>query len=350
MEGRKIHKRIKPVLSHLGVILLAGAGFGAAVGYFTPMGYPTAISMTLGCAAGIHIFQTLAEAYLYPRFENFPRGRKLIFQQATSLLAHILGWLLPIWIVSIIIGFSLFRGEVLVWLGIFIGIVLIIHLTHQAVNFYRELREKDLLEEKLKTLAAQAELKALRAQINPHFLFNSLNTIASLVNINPPKAEEAVERLADIFRYALSSSDKEFVTLRDELDFIDSYLEIEKARFGDKLKVSKDISPEILGTSIPSLVLQPLVENSIKHGSAENGEIRMQVTGFVAGDWVEVEVKDEGKGVPEDIRRGIYTNGTGLTNVNERLKKVYGDQCGLEIKENTPRGTVAVVTIPREKE
>jgi len=349
MEGRKTHKRIKPVLRHLGLILLAGAGFGAAVGYFIPMGYPTAIGMTLGCAAGIQIFQTLAEAYLYPRFENFPRGKKLVLQQATSLLAHILGWLLPIWMVSIIIGFSLFRREVLVWLGIFIGVVLIIHLTHQAVNFYRELREKDVLEEKLKTLAAQAELKALRAQINPHFLFNSLNTIASLVSINPPKAEEAVERLADVFRYALSSSDKEFVTLRDELDFIDSYLGIEKARFGNRLKVSKDISPEILSTAIPSLVLQPLVENSIKHGSAENGEIRMQIIGFVAGDSAKVEIKDEGKGVPEEIRRGIYTNGTGLTNVNERLKKVYGDQCGLEIKENKPTGTMAVVTIPREK-
>ena len=241
------------------------------------------------------------------------------------------------WIVGLIVGFSLFRKEVLIWLGMFIVVVLIVHSIHQLVSFYRELSEKDVLEEKLKTLAAQAELKALRAQINPLFLFNSLNTIASLVSTNPPKAEESIERLADIFRYALSASDKELVTLRDELDFVDSYLEIEKARFGDKLKISRAVLPEILDTLIPSLILQPLAENSIKHGSAENGEVRMEIIGYMDGDTVKVKIKDEGRGIPEEIKRGIYTNGTGLRNVNERLKKVYGEGYGLEIKENKPR-------------
>jgi len=101
------------------------------------------------------------------------------------------------WIVGMILGFSLFQKEVLIWLGIFIVCISIAHSIRQLVIFYRELREKDILEEKLKRLATQAELKALRAQINPHFLFNSLNTIASLISTNPPKAEEAVERLAD---------------------------------------------------------------------------------------------------------------------------------------------------------
>jgi two-component sensor histidine kinase len=343
------HKKKKTFLRQLGVIMLAGAGFGVAVGYLSPLGYPTAIGMTLGCAAGIHIFQTLAETYLYPRFESSPRGRKLVFQQTTSLLAHILGWFFPMWIAGTIIGFSIFQSHILIWLGTFIGIVLVIHLTHQAVSFYRELREKDVLEEKLKTLAAQAELKALRAQINPHFLFNSLNTVASLVSIDPAKAEEAVERLADIFRYALSASDKEFVTLRDELDFIDAYLEIEKTRFADRLKVTTDLPSKILDTPVPSLILQPLVENSVKHGFGENGEMRVEITGYLDGDSVRVAIKDEGKGVSEEIKRGIYTNGTGLRNINERLQKVYGEDYGLEIKGNRPRGTIAIVSIPKEK-
>jgi sensor histidine kinase YesM len=347
MEDKRTHKKTKSFLRQLGIFMLVGAGFGAAVGHFTPLSYPTAIGMTLGCAAGIQIFQTLTEAYLYPRFENFSRGRKLVLQQATSLLAHILGWLFPMWIASMIIGFSIFQRLIILWLGIFIAIVLLIHLTYQTVNFYRELREKDVLEEKLKTLAAQAELRALKAQINPHFLFNSLNTIANLISINPAKAEEAVERLADIFRYALSASDKEFITLRDELDFIDSYLEIEKARFADRLRVSTNISPQILDTPIPSLILQPLVENSIRHGSGENGEVRIEIRGYTNEDSVKVEIKDEGKGVSEEIKQGIYTNGTGLKNVNERLKKVYGEGYGLEIKENKPTGTVAIVTIPK---
>jgi sensor histidine kinase YesM len=349
VKEKRTYKKTKAFLRQLGVIMLAGAAFGVAVGHLTPLGYPTALGMTLGCAAGIQVFQNLAEAYLYPRFEKFSRSRKLILQQATSLLAHILGWFLPIWVVSMIIGFSIFQSNILLWLGTFIAIVLIIHLAHQAVSFYRELREKDVLEEKLKTLATQAELKALRAQINPHFLFNSLNTVASLVNIDPAKAEEAVERLADIFRYALSASDKEFVTLRDELDFIDSYLEIEKARFADRLRVSTNIPSKILDVPVPSLILQPLVENSVKHGFNENTELRIEVIGYMYGDSVKVEIKDDGKGISEEIKRGIYGNGTGLKNVNERLQKVYGEGYGLEIRENKPKGTVAIVTIPKEK-
>jgi len=354
MEGDKNRKKLKTILRQFGIATLVGLGFGVAVGYMATkygwgFSYPTAIGIILGCVCVIQIFCSLTETYLYPRFEKFSRGKKLACQMSSSFLAHIIGWLIPIWIASLIVGFSLFRKEVLIWLGIFIVFVIIAHSIHQLVTFYRELREKDVLEEKLKTLAAQAELKALRAQINPHFLFNSLNTIASLISTNPSKAEEAVERLADIFRYALSASDKEFVTLRDELDFVDSYLDIEKARFGDKLKVRKDVSPEILATPIPNLILQPLVENSIKHGFAENGEVRIEISGYIDGNSVKVEIKDKGKGVPEEIRMGIYTNGTGLRNVNERLQKIYGDDCGLEIKENKPSGTVAAVTIPREK-
>jgi Putative regulator of cell autolysis len=301
MESGKSHERPKSILRQAGYATLWGLGFGIAVGYMATkygwgFGYPTAIGMVFGCVLAIQLFCSLTEIYLYPKFEKLSRGKKLASQMSSISLAHIVGWLISMWIVGMILGFSLFRWEVIIWLGIFIVVVLIAHSIRQLVVLYRELREKDVLEEKLKTLAAQAELKALRAQINPHFLFNSLNTIASLISTNPPKAEEAVERLADIFRYALSASDKEFVTLRDELDFIDSYLEIEKARFGDSLKVDKDVPPEILDTSIPNLILQLLVENSIKHGSAENGEVRMEIISYMDGDLVKVEIKDEGRG------------------------------------------------------
>jgi len=163
------------------------------------------------------------------------------------------------------------------------------------------------------------------------------------------RAEESVERLADIFRYALSASEKEFVTLRDELEFIDSYLEIEKARFGERLEVTRAISPDILNTIIPGLILQPLVENSIKHGSGENGKMRITITGHMDGELVQLAIRDEGRGVPDQIRKGVYTSGTGLRNVSERLSRVYGEGYGLEIKETTPNGTTATVTIPREK-
>ena len=248
MIEMKTPEKYKPFLRQLGFNTMLGLAFGIPFGYFAtkyevlPIGYPAAIGICLGCAYSIHIFQAIAQACLYPRLKKMSRGKNLAFQVSSSALAHFLGWLLVVWIASQVIGFEFLKGVIFIWLGSFIVVVLIIHITHQLVSFYRELREKDVLEEKLKTLAAQAELKALRAQINPHFLFNSLNTIASLVNSNPLRAEESIERLPDIFRYALSASDKEFVTLRDELEFIDSYLEIEKARFGERLEVTRAIS------------------------------------------------------------------------------------------------------------
>jgi two-component sensor histidine kinase len=327
---------------------LIGVVFGLAVAFASPLSYLEAIAMCVASAYGIQILENLTEAYLFPRFERFHRGRKLAFQMTSSLLAHILGWFFPIWITSMIIGFSLFEWQIYLWLGVFIAVVVIIHSFQLLLSFYRELSEKDILEEKLKTLAAQAELKALKAQINPHFLFNSLNTIANQVNSAPQKAEESIERLADMFRYALSSSEKEFVTLREELEFIDSYLEIEKARFGDRLEVTKDISPETLDTLIPCLILQPLVENSIKHGSGENGKMKVMITSHMDGNRVQLVIKDEGKGIPEQIRENIDTAGTGLRNVSERLHRVYGEEYGLELKENAPNGAIAVVIVPGE--
>jgi sensor histidine kinase YesM len=346
----KTSERLKPV--GFGWATLWGLAIGVAVGYVATrydwgFGYVVAIGMVLGCANAIWAFHVLTENYIYPKFKRFSRGKRLAYQLLSLFLANIIGWSIPVLITGLVIGFSLFRKEVLLSLGIFVICTVFVHSIKLLISFYRELAKREVIEEKLRTLAAQAELKALRAQINPHFLFNSLNTIASLISTDSQKAESSVEKLADIFRYALSASDKEFVTLRYELEFIDSYLEIEKARFGDRLKVTNDISPEIVDTPIPSLILQPLVENSIKHGSAPNGEVRMGIAGYIDGDSIKLEIKDEGRGMPDTMRGGAYISGTGLRNVNERLKKVYGDGYGLEFKQNKPSGTVAIVAIPK---
>lgn len=341
-------------LSKFAMATIVGLVIGATLGYMADkfdwgFGYPAAIGMVLGCVYGVEIFDSLNAAYLFLRFEKYSRGKKLTLQMSSSMLVHILGWLLLVWIAGMILGFSLFRWEVLMWLAIFIAIVSVGHSMRHLFNFYRELKQKDALEEKLKSLAAHAELKALKAQINPHFLFNSLNTIASLINTAPPKAEEAIEKLADIFRYTLSSSNREFVTLQNEIDFLDSYLDVEKARFGDRLEVVKSVQPEVLSTRIPSLILQPLVENCIKHGVTKDAKAKIDIKCFLDGNTVNIEVRDKGQGVPEEIKRGLYTKGTGLRNVNERLLKVYGEGYGLKIKDNNPNGTIALITIPKEK-
>jgi two-component sensor histidine kinase len=346
--------RQKSYLIKLARITFFGLAIGVTLGYIAirfdwGFSYTTAILMVLGCAYGVEIFSSLSVAYLFPRLEKYSRGKKLVFQIISSALFHVIGWLLLVWIASRIIGFAFFRWEVMAWLAVFIVLLIIVSSTGQLLRFYREIKQKDAIEEKLKALATQAELKALKAQINPHFLFNSLNTIASLTTSAPAKAEEAVEKLADGFRYVLSSSDREFVTLQNEIDFLDSYLDVEKARFGDKLEVIKSVQPETLNTHIPSLILQPLVENCLKHGRSPEGNARIEIQCFLESDDVKIEIRDQGRGAPEGIKKGIYTQGTGLRNVNERLLKAYGEGYGLKIKDNNPSGAIATLIIPKEK-
>lgn len=349
----KTAKERKPV--NLIEYLLWGVGIGAILGYIATtlswdFGYAAAIIMVTACVIFMEGLEYLAELCVYPGFSAFSRGKKLAWQLATSGMVHIIGWIVPVYIGSHIIGFNFFRLEVLLCLAVFIIFAIMISSINLVIRFYRELTRKEVTEEELKKLAAQAELKALRAQINPHFLFNSLNTIANLISTDAQKAERSVERLADIFRYALSASNREFVTLRDELEFIDSYLEIEQARFGDKLKVSKSIPADIIDTPIPGLILQPLVENSIKHGFSTSGDMIITIKGYRNGKAVRIEISDEGKGVPQAVLAGQYGGGTGLRNVKERLEKTWGQGYGLEILQNTPGGTIASITIPGEAE
>src|SRR5438067_2066844 len=135
-----------------------------------------------------------------------------------------------------------------------------------------------LTQHEMRELTARAQIRALQAQINPHFLFNTLNVLASLIHSNPAKAEKVTEELAEIFRYALESTRADWVRLDDELHFIESYLEIEKARFQERLTYSFDIDPALRALKIPPMILQPLVENAIKHGvgpKIEGGEVKV---------------------------------------------------------------------------
>jgi len=327
---------------------------GVALGYVNDrahsgFSYSEAIGMVFGCACGVEAIDSLSAAALSSWFQKVPRGRRLVYKMTSSLFIHAAAWLLTVWIAGMILHFSVFEWQVLIWLVMFVVIVFIGRSARELLAFTRELRRKDLMEEQLKTLATQAELKALKAQINPHFLFNSLNTVASLINTNPSRAEEAVEKLSDIFRYTLSSSNREFVTLQDELDLLDSYFDVEKARFGDRLEVVKTVLPEVMGTHIPSLILQPLVENCVKHGTSSDGKARIEIRCYLDGPDTKIEVGDRGRGAPEEIKKGNYTRGTGLKNVNERLLNLYGPGYGLKLMDNNPGGTIAVVAIPGEK-
>ena len=346
--------RVKSILRpRLTAATAVGLAFGAVVGYLSVsqhwgLSFIAAMGMVLGCAYGVEIISSVVAAQLNPRFERYPRDKKVALMMSSSIATHVLAWFLMIWVAGLILNFSIFQAGILFWFSVYAVVLVIGSVLRQLASFRRELRQKDLAEERLKALTNQAELKALKAQINPHFLFNSLNTIASLTSTDPSKAEDATLKLADIFRYTLSSSNKEFVALKDELDFLDSYLDVEKARFGNRLKISKTVQPETLNTRIPSLILQPLVENCLKHGQCSDGSAVIAIRCFVEGRDVKIEISDNGRGMPEAIKKGQYTGGTGLKNVNERLIKMFGEPYQLRFMDNQPSGAMALVTIPRE--
>ncbi len=183
--------------------------------------------------------------------------------------------------------------------------------------------------------ALHSELRALRAQINPHFLFNALNSIASLIRLRPNEAEEVTEQLADLFRYSLRASDRSVVSLADELYAVELYLQIEESRFRDRLSVEWAIPEDIKRASIPSLSLQPLVENSVKHGLNKTEDAcTIAVSANRIGDMVSIVVADTGPGFSTTEREQVFAKGTGLANVFRRLQLEFGPQADLVIQQH----------------
>ena len=200
-------------------------------------------------------------------------------------------------------------------------------------------------------LLLQARMAALQNQINPHFLFNTLNSVSSLVRVAPDTAREMIIKLATILRRLLHSSDA-FVPLQDEIDFIDNYLDIEVVRFGrDKLRVVKELDAASLDVMVPSMLLQPLVENSIKHGLSskiEGGSIYLRSQ--LADGHVTIEVEDDGVGMASaqllERPAGLGEGGIGMANVAERLKVLYGETARMTIDSRNGTGTLVRLTLP----
>jgi K+-sensing histidine kinase KdpD len=217
----------------------------------------------------------------------------------------------------------------------------------ENIRLERTRRAQELKEQELTVLASKAELRALRAQINPHFLFNALNTIASLIRKDPQKAEETVEGLAEIFRYTLARSGTDFIPLAEELHFINAYLEVQKVRFGNKLLVEMNVDPQVEGVKIPSMLLQPLVENAIKHGiSSKLDGGKVTIGARRENDVLKLEVADNGVGFDSSTSRRLYKDGVGVKNVRDRLRAIYGNEDGFQIQSMPNQGTTVYITIP----
>jgi signal transduction histidine kinase len=196
-------------------------------------------------------------------------------------------------------------------------------------------------------LAATAQLAALRAQINPHFLFNSLNSIAQLIHVDPAKAEACVERLAEIFRYLLNRAEQDFVPLSEELQMTNAYLEIERARFDERLRVETIVDPDALRQLIPNLVLQPLVENAVKHGlSRKVGPGTLRIAARLDGELLTLVVGDDGLGMSSTTLAQVFERGVGLRNLRARLERLYGPSHLPEITSTLGGGTRVELRLP----
>ncbi|GAA1959207.1 sensor histidine kinase [Agromyces allii] len=201
---------------------------------------------------------------------------------------------------------------------------------------------------------AEAEVRALRAQISPHFIYNALNAIASFINTDPAKARELVLEFADFTRYSFRRHG-DFTTVAEELRSIDSYLELERARFGERLRVTLQVAPEVLSTVVPFLSIQPLVENAVRHGlEAKEGGGRITITAADSGAFAEISVEDDGVGIDPVVLEEVLAGGSpgehvGLRNVDARLRQVYGEEHGLVVETNLGAGTLVRMRVPKSQ-
>ena len=215
-----------------------------------------------------------------------------------------------------------------------------------SYEIYQRYKNEELKAVQLESRLIETELKALREQLRPHFLFNTLNTISVLVR--EQKNDEAVTliaRLSSLLRMSLDNTRVHEVTVRQELDFLERYLDIQKARFSDRLDIGIAVEPAAMEARIPNLLLQPLVENAIVHGIAPKaGPGRVDVVGRVEGDKLHLEVRDDGPGLGDGFKRA--REGIGLSNTRERLAKIYGAQGQLSLRSEPGRGVCVQIVLP----
>jgi two-component system, LytTR family, sensor kinase len=213
-----------------------------------------------------------------------------------------------------------------------------------AIDYYRKFHERELRAADLEKRLSQARLQALQMQLNPHFLFNTLHSISTLMHRDVEAADRMIARLSDLLRLALDSTEAQEVPLRQELAFVDRYLEIERIRFSDRLNVQKTIAPDTLNALVPNLILQPLVENALRHGIApQSRRGRIDLRAQREHDTLELQVSDNGVGVPE---LNSLEEGVGLSNTRARLQQLYGKRHVFELRHAEQGGLVVTLRLP----
>lgn len=227
----------------------------------------------------------------------------------------------------------------------FVTYWVVVGLSH-AFQYYRKFRERELRASQLETRLAQAQLQVLKMQLQPHFLFNTLHAISSLMHKDVDAADRMMARLSDLLRLTLENVGVQEVSLKQELEFLQGYLEIEQTRFKDRLTIHTDIDPQTLDARVPNLILQPLVENAIRHGIEPYKEPgTVEIMARREDGTLRVSIRDSGPGL-SSAKRSQHREGIGIANTKARLKQLYGEDFGFELCESNSKGFIVKLTIP----
>jgi two-component system, LytTR family, sensor kinase len=295
-------------------------------------------------------FSPFFDLSVYRMIRKGESARRRLFHLAflsTILFAECLRWV-GLYLFGTAGIFALYSPGEWRWPVLFAIFTTTLFATTLPLKIWNNTRNEEKLESQQRLLN-EARLAALTRQINPHFLFNTLNSIASLIRIDPEQARTMIYRLSNILRSLLRMREN-LNTLREELQFIDDYMGIEMVRFGEKLRFVKEIDPTTVDRLVPSMVLQPLVENSIKHGlssKVDGGMIRIRSR--LEGGRLFLLVEDDGVGIPEAKLATLFEQGIGISNVNERLKVLFGNDYRMSIDSRPAHGTQIEIEFPELK-
>lgn len=335
---------------------LAGAAVGTAVGLLGRDRFePTVVWIGVLFANVVGFTVLLTSTLLPPRLRSVGPVLRAALVGLALFSGAIAGTALAFYLFPLFVlrdlRQALIIGAINAVLALAVGSVVHVYeaLRWRLAESLREVEEVRLLEARLREQATRAELQALQARINPHFFFNTLNTISALVEDDPRAASEIVETLAELFRYTFKAAESRPVPLAEEIDFVRRYLRIEQARFGERLAVVHQLDPDALRVPIPGLLLQPLVENAVGHGIApirRGGTVR--IAARLEGEDLVVEVSDDGRGLASRAGQGSPLKPEhGLDNVRQRLQTLYGEAGRLSLEPGPGgRGAVATIRLP----
>lgn len=332
-----------------GVILVASFYVFMAVLYYLALVIDTGLYHHYGAVLVNHALKGLLSLpiwwILFRYLSEFPIWQRLLVHLIT-LPAFTIGWVAIYYFICDNFGIYRMQGSRSVW-DYYIAILFyaIQFGNFHLYEYYQKLQKQELVATKLGKLTLQSELSALKAQLNPHFLYNVFNTINAAIPNTAKHARDMINSLSDLFRYQLKASRQEYVTVDEELAFVEKYLELEKERFGERLVFSVSIEESLRQKLIPPILLQPIIENAVKHGISpliEGGEIQLNIQH--SPDAINIMISDTGAGIQEQSKSNLLKRGIGLSNTDERLQKMYGK--GLQLEDNTPSGLIVRFDIP----